>query len=58
MDSPVTAKYRLCIYMLEEMVFKKKHVVTLPPASYTKRRSVNQNNLPLVIYEVTQTCCD
>lgn len=23
MDSPVTAKYRLCIYMLEEMVFKK-----------------------------------
>lgn len=24
MDSPVTAKYRLCIYMLEEMVFKKK----------------------------------
>lgn len=36
MDLPVTAKYRLCIYMLEEMVFKKKHVVTLPPASYTK----------------------
>lgn len=33
-------------------------MVTLPPASYTKRRSVNQNNLPLVIYEVTQTCCD